>query len=220
MEDFGYVEGVWLDNHTLSVSYGRLANDQIYTVYIAGYKDPEGNLMIPAAASFGTQALIFPEIRRPVLIIANDGLVTHPKAGETIYVNGHDDFIFEVSAPQGNVENISVKTGVPIRDKEGIRMIKNKNGSITVAVLQVTESLTITVSLSPTANEAIGSDNIWAHDHTLYVQTDQPGTLFVYTMAGALYKQVRIEDYQTAIPLEAGFYTVLFNGTSHIVVIK
>jgi hypothetical protein len=220
LENFGTVKnGVWLNSTTYSLPYGYLANDYIYEIYISGYEDPAGNIMVPASTYFGTRAFNYPYILRPVILYVDNGLETSCVMGETIYINSQDDFIFTVSSEHGNLDDLTITTGIPLRDKEGIRMEKNSDGSITVKVLRVTEPLIITVSRGSVSNEMIESNKIWAHDQSLYIQTDQPGTLFIYTLSGALYKQMKIAENVT-IPLETGFYTVVYNGISCKVIIE
>jgi len=62
------------------------------------------------------------------------------------------------------------------------------------------------------AQEILAARNIWAEKGILYVRTDRPSTLYIYTVDGILVRQNRFGEGLQTIPLPAGFYLVSLNN--------
>ena len=152
-------------------------------------------------------------IQRAVNLPEVEGLITEPGAG-THYVQSHQDFVFTVRAKPGySLHYLSVTTGIPIWDKEGIKLEKNADGSVTVTILQVWEPLDVSINgVSPLSNSIIKSHKLWAHGKMLYIDALYDTMVQIYTMDGKLYTQRMIELGETTIPLSQGFYTVVLDG--------
>jgi hypothetical protein len=75
-------------------------------------------------------------------------------------------------------------------------------------------------SLTPSATETIAGAAIWSYGSNLYVRTPQPVALYVYTVAGTLYRQQTLPAGETAIPLPQGIYFVQTGKTVKKILIR
>jgi uncharacterized repeat protein (TIGR02543 family)/uncharacterized repeat protein (TIGR01451 family) len=166
-------------------------------------------------------SVIDPGILRVVHLPLVEGLTTDLEAGEHT-IRSHNDFVFTITARPGySLDYLEVKTGSPERDKDGVKMVRNEDGSVTVTIVQVTESLNITINgVGPVANNEIDGKKVWAYDNKLYIRTDREAGLKIYTFNGSLYTQRTIKDPETVIALAPGVYTVVVDDKAYKVIIK
>ena len=68
-----------------------------------------------------------------------------------------------------------------------------------------------------TGNLALGKNFAYAALGTLYVQTDSPATLSIYSVTGQLVKQMQVTG-NTSLPLPKGLYIVQLNGKAYKVI--
>jgi uncharacterized repeat protein (TIGR02543 family)/uncharacterized repeat protein (TIGR01451 family) len=164
---------------------------------------------------------IDPTILRPVTLPEVKGLKTNPPAG-TSYVKGHEDFVFLVTPDPGyTLDDLEVKTGIEIRDREGIRLARNEDGTVQVTIIQVTEPLVITINgVSPVANAETDRQHVWAYAAKVHIRTDRTAMLRIYSASGQLHLQRQVEAGETAIQLSAGFYTVQLDEKMYKLVIQ
>jgi len=215
LEDFGYLTGgTWIDNKTLSFPYGYLKYYKTYQVYVTDFYDLAGNLQDPPFnGAFSTGMPIRPTIQREIMLFAGTGVSLSLTPNVLHYMISSQDFTFTVTAKPGyNLDNLKVTTGIDLRDREGISLTQNADGSVMVTIKNVTEHLFVTVTIGALANETLETVKVWAYDHSLNVQTDQLATLRIYTMSGQLFRNMPIPEGLTTIPLPRGIYTVLVDS--------
>ena len=61
---------------------------------------------------------------------------------------------------------------------------------------------------------------VWAHEGTLYIESDRQTRADIYTRSGALYQRINVAEGQTSQPLAAGFYIVAIDGKRYKVLVK
>jgi hypothetical protein len=168
------------------------------------------------AADLSTD-IILREIHLPEV----EGLTTNPSAG-ICYVTSHQDFAFTVRAKSGySLQYLSVTTGIPVRDREGIKMEKNTDGSVTVTILSVWEPLDISINgISSVSNGVIQGHKLWAKGRNLYIGAMYDTMIQIYGIDGTLHVQQTLEAGETVIPLSQGFYTVVIDGKVHKIMLN
>jgi hypothetical protein len=160
-------------------------------------------------------------ITRTVTMPAISGATVDKIPGDYT-VNSTDNFTFTIT-PTGDNANLQLvvttsRTSIP--DSEGVIVVKNADGSYTVTIRQVQETIEIYVDFV-TSNLAIGNNKIWANGSMLYMQTDQVKQAQIYTIAGALVQTVNLTSAETAtISLPKGFYIVAVDDSTYKVIIK
>ncbi|MDR0349282.1 MAG: InlB B-repeat-containing protein [Tannerella sp.] len=201
------------DTETVSAGIGKdlAGNDRIQntTIDMGAYEH------IPAEYNR-------PNIKREVFIPEVEGATTVPLSG-LHYVQSHSNFVFTITPrPNHSLDSLSVKTGIPLRDKEGVILEHNEDGSVTVIILQVTEPLRLTITgiTQPVANEEAMETKVWSYGNHLYVQTCKDTEMRIHTSTGALCKHLQIEAGNTAVILPQGIYAVTLNGKIYKVVIR
>ena len=152
-------------------------------------------------------------IQREILIPEMEGLETNPLAGSH-YVRSHHDFVFTIKAKSGySLNNLTIKTGIEIRDKEGIRIVKNEDGTLTVTIIQVTEPIRLHFEgLSPTATHMIEGYQAWSYERFLYIKAPKEVQVDVSTLAGQTIKQMVLLNGNGKIELPQGVYIVTLDG--------
>lgn len=166
--------------------------------------------------------LIDPVIQREIHLPYVEGLTFNPGPGKH-FVRSQSDFVFTVSTMlrSSSLDDLTVETGNEIRDKDGVMMEKNEDGSVTVTIKRVTENLMITVNgVSPTSTESIDGTNVWSYKRNVYVKSDKLADVRIYDMNGRLYLQQKVDAGETIISLSQGFYTILLNDKAYKVVIR
>ena len=224
LEDFGFLSGgTWLDERTLSFPYGYLKYWATYQVYVYDFRDLAGNLQDPLFSGvLYTGAPVRPVIQREVILFAGAGVNLSVSPNVVHYVVSTHDFVFTVTAQPGyTLDDLHVTSGDTFRDREGgIVLTRNTDGSVTVTVKKVQETLFITVTIGALANEVVETAKVWSYDHNLYVQTDRLSTLRIHTVDGQLYRRMPLQEGVTTIPLPRGIYTVLVDLKPFKIVIQ
>ncbi|MDR2921610.1 MAG: leucine-rich repeat domain-containing protein [Tannerella sp.] len=141
----------------------------------------------------------------------------------TYYVNSGDNFIFTITPTGSNTGKIpqvsTSRTRLP--DSEGVVTTDNGDSSYTVTILQIQESITITIDFA-TGNGLIDTGNrIWSYDGQLYITTTVSGTATVYSAMGSLVKTISISTGETVgTTLPTGIYIVSMNGKTYKVMVN
>jgi uncharacterized repeat protein (TIGR02543 family) len=172
------------------------------------------------AYEYGEQD-IDPGILRTVWLPHVQGITTDPGPGQHT-VNSHRDFSFTVTALPGyTLDYLTVTTGIPARDEEGIRMVRNTDGSVTVTLIQVWEPLTVSISgVAPVSNQTVRQSRVWTYGGNLHIDAVNPSPLKVYTLSGQLYIHEDLDAGETKIPLPQGFYIIILEQKITKVVVK
>ena len=94
-----------------------------------------------------------------------------------------------------------------------------------VTILTVTRNLKVTVSgVSPVGNQEIirKVSRAWAYEGKIYVETDRPTTVYVFTTMGHLYRREKVQVGLTTFDApQPGVYFVKFdNGYSGKILIE
>ena len=223
LEDFGYLGGgTWLDKRTLSFPYGYLKYYATYHVVVSDFYDLASNLQDPVFyGAFSTGMPVRPTMQREIMLFPGTGVELSLTPNTIHYAVSSQDFSFTVTALPGyNLDNLQVTTGVDLRDREGIVLTKNADGSVTVTIKNVTEPLFVTVTIGGVSNETLETVKVWAYDHSLNVQTDKLATLRIYTIDGQLLRNELIQEGLTNIPLPRGIYSVLVDSKVFKVVVQ
>jgi hypothetical protein len=225
VEDIGYIpvdQIEWIDESTVRLDYGHLDENITYTVRIAGYTDLAGNVMAPRTFTFTTGDLVFPELMRPITIHVGANLTVSAAINEVIFVNSRDNFSFTVWPKEGyNLDNLTVTTGIPLRDSDGLSYQKNDDGSVTVTLLYVTETLNVFVSITDAeASEAIEASKVWTYGNQVYIYTGNAATLSIYTLNGSLFNKLSVGAGETVVSLPRGYYTIILNGKTYKVLVR
>ena len=165
--------------------------------------------------------LTFNPIERPVTLPEVPGLITEPGPGIHM-VKGQENFVFTVRPKAGySLKYLTVTTGIPVRDKHGIIMNKNSDGSVTVTILKVWEALDVSINgVSPVSNASMPQHKVWAHRQHLYIEAQYATIMQLYTLDGKLHTQQMIPQGNTSLPLAAGFYTVVMDGRVYKVMVE
>jgi len=70
------------------------------------------------------------------------------------------------------------------------------------------------------SNAVIENNSIWISEGNLYIRTDKPCTLFVYTVYGQLFRHKTISAGETILPLPQGIYFVKVGETTKKIITK
>jgi hypothetical protein len=154
---------------------------------------------------------VIPDIFREITIPEVKGVITDPPAG-TAYVRTHKDFVFTVTALAGyDLDGLTVTTGIPIRDREGVIITSNADGTKTVRILEVTEPLTLHISgfTGYTGKSEVDKMKVWSYGNMLYISTPNPAQVRIFNMSGLLLKAQNIAAGETEILLPQGIFVVI-----------
>lgn len=159
-----------------------------------------------------------------VFIPVVENVTTEPETG-LYWVRGHDSFVLTLYPKNGSdLKNIEITTGSKWQDEWGaMKVVYNEDGSVTVTFRGVTDPLNIQINgVSSVSNDLIDSSYaIWSNNGYLQVRTTKAGTLKIYTLAGAILKQLEVSEGEISIPLSQGVYIVTFNeGSQQKIVVK
>ena len=168
-----------------------------------------------------------PTILRKVYLPDVEGLLLDPEPGEN-YTVSQTDFVFTITALAGySLDDLTVETDNELRDKEGLQIVRNEDGTVTVTLKKVTETILVTINgtspdlSSEVDNEDIdGGGKVWSYKNHLYIRTDKGTDVQIYTIAGQLHLQQSVEAGETVIPLVHGVYIVRMDGQTFKVAIK
>lgn len=176
--------------------------------------------------------LVIPQVAREIEIPEVEGLIFQPKPG-IHYVHTGKDFIFKVSEKKDAtvlkagevkkrlIDRLEIKTGIKVRDKDGIKMVELSESSVEVTLIKVTEPIKLSVNPNKTTStEEIASTKVWAEEGLVRVVLENTSEVRIYGFDGRLVVVKRLNAGETAIPLSEGFYVVRIGERSYKVVVK
>jgi len=165
---------------------------------------------------------------RAIEIFAEDGITTNPSTlGAIRYVPSQKPFTF--TAVSAKPITVFVESAYPNVDLPAGLVDCEYIGSNTykVTIKRVEQNLNIYVTATTstsgdgdgeqTGNLLVAKNNVWAASGTLFVETDSPATLSVYSVTGQLVNQVSVSG-STSLPLPKGLYIVQLNGKAYKVI--
>ncbi len=172
----------------------------------------------------------FPKISREIVIPTVKGLIFQPGPG-IHYVNTGDDFTFTVKEEQaGNVlkagekkrliERLKITTGDPIRDKHGVKMTENEDGSVTVKLIKVTSRIVLTVDPHATSSAIISGEKVWSYEGQVLLSVKASTGVRIYDLKGQLVDARKVDAGETAIALPQGIYLVRIADRSYKVIVR
>jgi hypothetical protein len=170
------------------------------------------------AGTFNIDNSPTPVIRRRVILRPAPGLTTDPPA-DTYYINSGTNFTFrltpDVPLPDGTSPQVhTTRAGAP-DGSTGIRMTANADGSYTVAILAIRQSIEITFSTS-TDNVPVAADalTLGAAPGALVIANSRPDAtaVYVYNLAGTLVRRMTVAPGTTRLSVPPGTYIVTDGG--------
>lgn len=172
----------------------------------------------------------FPKVSREIVIPTIKGLIFQPAPG-IHYVNTGDDFTFTVKEEQtGNVlkagekkrliERLKITTGDPVRDKDGIKMTENEDGSVTVKLIKVTSGIVLTVDPHATSSAIISGEKVWSYEGQVLLSVKASTGVRIYDLKGQLVDARKVDAGETAIALPEGIYLVRIADRSYKVIVR
>jgi hypothetical protein len=180
----------------------------------------EGTDIIPVPAITGCLRVVAPPTPSPgiprqvLLVLGNKDIVTTPPAGIHWIYSG-SNFKLTLTPPAGRVPIAQTDRLTADGQTEILTGSAKGDGSYTITVPTVTQSITVTVKLTgeeASAVQEISTSQVWSHGGKLYVRTDKATSLYIYTPAGQLFRQYSLDAGETVIELPAGFYVVSMDG--------
>lgn len=174
--------------------------------------------------------IAFPKVSREIVIPTVKGLIFQPAPG-IHYVNTGDDFTFTVKEEQaGNVlkagekkrliERLKITTGDPVRDKDGIKMTENEDGSVTVKLIKVTSGIVLTVDPHATSSAIISGEKVWSYEGQVLLSVKASTGVRIYDLKGQLVDARKVDAGETAIALPEGIYLVRIADRSYKVIVR
>lgn len=168
-----------------------------------------------------------PIITRRVYLPDVEGLLLDKGPGEH-YVESQNNFVFTIAAKPGyNLDDLTVKTDDEQRDEEGLEIVWNEDGTVTVTLIKVMETILVTINdNTPSLSSEVGNNDIdngqkvWSYMNNLHINTDKRGEIQIYTIMGQLVLQRIVDAGETVIQLRQGMYLVQMNGQIYKIVIK
>jgi len=203
-----------------------LAKYPIYSIeYFISVHDefdsPGGNDYQPPVGSDVT-------VLRGIEIIPEAGIATSPSTlGSVLYVPANKEFTFKVfSAKDITVRAEPANSSVNLPPGL-VRWELTGFNTYTVTIRRVEHNLNIYVDFATstsgegdgdqTGNLAFDKNFAYAALGTLYVRTDSPATLSIYSVTGQLVKQMQVSG-NTSFPFPKGLYIVQLNGKAYKVI--
>jgi hypothetical protein len=164
-----------------------------------------------------------PEVERYVKIRSIPGVTSVPEADVLHYVPGHGDFTFTLTFPGDALLKV-VATGTYSRIVNELSPTALGDGRYSYLIRQVVEPWTIDIlnepASGPVGNEIAAGGCVWTYGNTLYIESPTACRAGVYTLSGALARQLNVSPGQTRVQLERGLYIVELNGTHYKVIVK
>jgi hypothetical protein len=187
-----FVEGLPMDLDY----HARIADD--YIVDMGAYE-------------YHSDPLIFPPIKREVILPAVEGVRTDPVAG-TYYVDSRQDFVFTVypSDMYADRQLVVTTSRTSIPDEEGVVIRDNEDGSYLVTIRHIQDRIEIYIDFEyPAGVQAPSGNRIWAFRNQLHVETTKAvSVLSIYTLSGYLHAQHMVRAGKTVLTLPEGVYVV------------
>lgn len=155
-------------------------------------------------------------------------LVTMPQVTDAIstveagrhYVTSGSNFSFTITPTGDNTgKTLHVSTSrTSVPDSEGVQIVNNTDGSYTITILSIRETVTIAIDFA-TGIDSIDGNAVWSHANQLYIRSEETGEAAVYTLQGALVSNIRINAGETVtLQLSNGVYVITLNGKTYKIV--
>jgi predicted outer membrane repeat protein len=165
-----------------------------------------------------------PIIERPVTIPEAEGITTSPGPG-CHFVPTRENFELFIRARDGfNLNHLKVTTGIPLRDRDGIRIDRQTEDLVKVTIQMINEPIYLHISgaVKNPADIALPEGyRLRTEGGSLTVAVPCTETLRIYTLSGRLHVQKKLPAGEHVIPLPAGFYFVAFdNGTRQKMMVR
>lgn len=156
--------------------------------------------------------------------------VTMPSVADAIstvapgqhYVLSGTNFEFTLTPTGNNIgKALHVTTSrTTIPDSEGVTIVDNRDGSFTVTILNIKESVVISVGFA-TGTETINDYAVWSQANRLYIRSGISGKASVYTVSGTLIQIIDVEAGEdVSVSLSSGLHVVTLNGSVYKVLVK
>lgn len=220
-----YRNGLPIEGATKS-SYYALAKDSS-AFFRVSVKNPCGDSIVSNQCYLSFCDEKVHGINRLIELIVPASAETDPRPGQLIFVKSQQNFKFTIKAKDGySLKYATVTTDSPIWNEQGgIKRTMLSDSVMEVTILTVTRNLKVTVSgVSPVSNqEIIGkASRAWAYEGKIYVETDSPATVYVFTSMGHLYRREKVHAGLTTFDApQAGVYFIKFdNGYSGKILVE
>jgi hypothetical protein len=173
--------------------------------------------IIPITTSSGGSAT-----RRQITLPAVPGTTTNPSYG-IHYVGSGGDFTFTITPTPGNASSLLplVRTNRTIgSDADNITNTKNANGSYTIRISGIRETISLSITWNMNLESSGGVDNeeaaessrAWSAGSQLLISSPLSGEARVISTGGALVKSIPYAAGETVVtPLPRGFYVVVLS---------
>jgi hypothetical protein len=205
--------GEWLDNKTYRIFRGFLLDLEEYTLTIAGFSSAAGVEMLPATSRFMTGRTPAVPIRREVILIVEQGVVTDFPAGRHFMDSGGDFELTILSLPAGQIPKVA--TTRTTDQTGGVEITPLANNAYHVVIRNVYQSIKITLGYIPaidansTANATVEATGVWSSGGQLHIASPTSGTAQVFSLTGQLVKTIPYAAGETMTqPLARGVYIV------------
>jgi hypothetical protein len=204
----GYIPQVTFSGMSNGVTVTPNANGT-WTVHIERIQE---SIMIMISAA-GTP-IVSPNNR--VTLEVSPHFLSDPSSGSFTVESGHTLLITLAplsTLPKGSVPQVTVG-GL----NGGITVTPNANGTWTVRISRIQESVVVTISASSSVAIAEASSpamQVWSHRGRLYITATQSGEVHIYHLSGARVKVIPVSAGETVTePLPSGVYVVTQEGRS------
>ena len=118
------------------------------------------------------------------------------------------------------IERLKITTGDPIRDKDGIEMTENEDGSVTVKLIKVTEGITLTVDPHANSSAVVTGEKVWSYKDHVLLSVKASTDVRIYDLEGRLVDARKVNAGETSIALPQGIYLVRIADRSYKVILR
>ena len=163
-------------------------------------------------------------ITRPVTIPVLKEAKTDPGAGLYRITSGNN-FLFRIIPYAAYKDYIlSVTTDRELPDEEGVKIVKNQDGtySVTILKIQTTTNIGIKFEETPVDNELVAVQKVWGDNGMLHISSVSGGQAKVYSITGQLIKSISFSSGEAInAVLPKGLYIILMDDHKvHKVIIR
>lgn len=201
------------------------------TVAVSGntFAMPASDVTVSATFTYNPPAPPTPPVVEPdpdpsptvfytVTLPSVEGVTTDPVAGD-YEVESWDSYRFYLTLAEGyNLSQPVVTTSwgeqIEPRSSDGAYIIKYVRSNVEIRIDGIVKNP------DPVANATIESGNrIWVNEHRLFIRTDNPRNVRIYTFEGNLHKAFRSDGGEQEVSLASGAYIIRIGGDSFKVVL-
>lgn len=165
-----------------------------------------------------------PDVKRYIEIPAVEGVVTQPKSGKC-YVSSKETFSFTATYGDSPLK-VTAKgyyTGTLVVLDNTAEDLGGNTYRYTLRQIVEPWHVFIGPELATgiVSNEDFRKNNVWTYKNTLYVKTEAPDVVSIYTLTGVLYRKYNVSEGLSTYTLEKGIYVVMLkDGTVYKVIIR